>query len=215
MGDRIVVLREGEIQQIATPVELYNRPANRFVAGFVGSPAMNFWPVRLELGGGTGQAARGGAGAGTGEGAGRGAGSLDHAHRAADEAAAGGAASSAGAALLIAGQQTPVHGSIPQDLAALASRNVELGIRPEDLHMASASPPSDLWVEVQSTVDVVEPLGSETLLYFKLAEVSSVVRTAPTTRLQTGAPLRLRADLRRAHLFDLQTKRTILSWPGS
>jgi multiple sugar transport system ATP-binding protein len=42
MGDRIVVMKDGVIQQIAPPLELYERPANRFVAGFIGSPAMNF-----------------------------------------------------------------------------------------------------------------------------------------------------------------------------
>src|SRR5690606_7268902 len=42
MGDRIVVLRDGEIQQIDTPLHLYDHPANQFVAGFIGSPAMNF-----------------------------------------------------------------------------------------------------------------------------------------------------------------------------
>jgi multiple sugar transport system ATP-binding protein len=41
MGDRIVVMLEGEIQQVATPLELYHRPANTFVASFIGSPAMN------------------------------------------------------------------------------------------------------------------------------------------------------------------------------
>src|SRR5438046_776110 len=42
LGDRIAVLKEGVLQQIATPMELYQRPANKFVAGFIGSPAMNF-----------------------------------------------------------------------------------------------------------------------------------------------------------------------------
>jgi multiple sugar transport system ATP-binding protein len=45
LGDRVVVLRGGEAQQIGTPDELYNRPANLFVAGFIGSPAMNFFPA--------------------------------------------------------------------------------------------------------------------------------------------------------------------------
>jgi multiple sugar transport system ATP-binding protein len=43
LGDRIAVLKEGVLQQIATPMELYDRPANKFVAGFIGSPAMNFF----------------------------------------------------------------------------------------------------------------------------------------------------------------------------
>ncbi|WP_432791122.1 ABC transporter ATP-binding protein [Mycolicibacterium sp. ELW1-p] len=48
LGDRVVVLRGGEAQQIDTPSELYGRPANLFVAGFIGSPAMNFFPATLD-----------------------------------------------------------------------------------------------------------------------------------------------------------------------
>ncbi|WP_020109064.1 ABC transporter ATP-binding protein [Nocardia sp. 348MFTsu5.1] len=47
LGDRVVVLRAGKAQQIGSPAELYNTPANLFVAGFIGSPAMNFLPGRL------------------------------------------------------------------------------------------------------------------------------------------------------------------------
>ncbi len=47
LGDRVVVMRDGWVQQVGEPMELYNQPANRFVAGFIGSPAMNFAPVRL------------------------------------------------------------------------------------------------------------------------------------------------------------------------
>ncbi len=47
LGDRVVVLRAGEAQQIGTPEELYTRPANLFVAGFIGSPAMNFFPATM------------------------------------------------------------------------------------------------------------------------------------------------------------------------
>jgi multiple sugar transport system ATP-binding protein len=45
LGDRVVVLRAGEAQQVGTPDELYNSPANLFVAGFIGSPSMNFFPA--------------------------------------------------------------------------------------------------------------------------------------------------------------------------
>jgi multiple sugar transport system ATP-binding protein len=47
LGDRVVVMRAGVAQQIGSPDELYNRPANLFVAGFIGSPAMNFFPAEL------------------------------------------------------------------------------------------------------------------------------------------------------------------------
>src|SRR5918995_3996771 len=48
MADRIVLLKEGVVQQVATPQEMYDKPKNVFVAGFVGSPAMNFFRARLE-----------------------------------------------------------------------------------------------------------------------------------------------------------------------
>jgi ABC-type sugar transport system ATPase subunit len=47
LGDRVAVLERGRLQQVASPAELYARPANRFVAGFIGSPPMNFLPARL------------------------------------------------------------------------------------------------------------------------------------------------------------------------
>jgi multiple sugar transport system ATP-binding protein len=48
MGDRIAILNQGQLQQVAPPLELYNRPANRFVAEFIGSPPMNFIPVKFQ-----------------------------------------------------------------------------------------------------------------------------------------------------------------------
>ncbi len=53
MGDRIVVMKDGFIQQVATPQEIYNHPRNLFVAGFIGSPSMNFVTGRIEESGGT------------------------------------------------------------------------------------------------------------------------------------------------------------------
>jgi multiple sugar transport system ATP-binding protein len=51
MGDRVAVLKEGVLQQVDTPRNLYARPRNEFVAGFIGSPAMNLVPVPLAEGG--------------------------------------------------------------------------------------------------------------------------------------------------------------------
>ena len=47
LGDRVVVMKDGLVQQVGEPLELYNAPVNRFVAGFIGSPAMNFAAVRV------------------------------------------------------------------------------------------------------------------------------------------------------------------------
>jgi multiple sugar transport system ATP-binding protein len=50
LADKIVVLRAGRVEQIGAPLELYNRPCNTFVAGFIGSPRMNFLPAALVAG---------------------------------------------------------------------------------------------------------------------------------------------------------------------
>jgi len=50
LGDRVVVMRGGLVQQVGEPLELYNTPVNRFVAGFIGSPAMNFASVQVSNG---------------------------------------------------------------------------------------------------------------------------------------------------------------------
>ena len=48
MGDRVAVMRKGELQQVAPPQELYDRPVNLFVAGFIGSPTMNMVEASVE-----------------------------------------------------------------------------------------------------------------------------------------------------------------------
>src|SRR5438309_110181 len=52
LGDRVVIMREGRIQQIGTPLQVYGKPANKFVAGFIGAPAMNFIEVTVHSEGG-------------------------------------------------------------------------------------------------------------------------------------------------------------------
>jgi multiple sugar transport system ATP-binding protein len=54
MGDRICVMKDGAIMQVAKPLTLYHEPANLFVAGFIGSPPMNFFPGQLEIGSSSG-----------------------------------------------------------------------------------------------------------------------------------------------------------------
>lgn len=50
LGDRVAVMKDGEVQQFGTPAEIYNDPCNRFVASFIGSPPMNFIPVKVQQG---------------------------------------------------------------------------------------------------------------------------------------------------------------------
>ncbi|MCV5640561.1 sugar ABC transporter ATP-binding protein, partial [Escherichia coli] len=48
LADKIVVLRDGKVEQVGSPMDLYHNPVNRFVAGFIGSPKMNFLPCTVE-----------------------------------------------------------------------------------------------------------------------------------------------------------------------
>src|SRR5579883_2465080 len=125
LGDRVVVMRDGWVQQVGEPMELYNQPANRFVAGFIGSPAMNFAPVRL--------IAEGDAIWAEGEG---------------------------------------IRFKVPEAargrVARAVGRRVTMGIRPEDLHIATAADPAELGFE--AVVEVIEKLGSEILLDVAVGE---------------------------------------------
>ena len=144
MADRLVVLEAGRIQQVGTPEEVYDHPANRFVAGFIGSPPMNFFAAVL---------------------------------------ADGEAVLADGARLRLPGQ-------------AVAGPAV-LGLRPESMVPVAAGSPG-----LVVTVSLVEPLGSDTLVHFRLGEADYVARVPPETRPRVGDTLTLAADPASMHLFD-------------
>ncbi len=161
LGDRVVVMKDGVVQQVGEPLELYNQPANRFVAGFLGSPAMNFATVRVSL----------------------------------DDNAT-----------WIAHEGLRVR--LPPDIAARAGRHVgetlTMGIRPEDLRIAAEADPPERCFEV--LVEVVERLGSETLLDVKAGPYSMVAAVEPSARVKPHDRLRLSLDPDRLHLFDPATE---------
>ena len=167
LGDRIVVLDKGRIQQIDAPLALYRRPANRFVAGFVGSPPMNFIEGRLVP---------------------------QHGGAAAFEAEGG--------TLCI---------PLPASVSAAASRigqPVTLGVRPEDIRPAADTPPEYPVCEADFLLDVVEPMGHETVLCARTGAQDLRARiAAPAPRLQTGPDrsVRLALDLRALYFFDRTT----------
>ncbi|QQO19901.1 sn-glycerol-3-phosphate ABC transporter ATP-binding protein UgpC [Bradyrhizobium diazoefficiens] len=150
MADRIVVLQSGTIQQYDTPETVYERPANQFVAGFIGSPAMNFFPVEWRDG---------------------------------------------CAILSQGGTVVPLDGETAGRLRQAG--NAVLGIRPE--HFAVAAGAVD---GIAINVKLVEPLGSDTLIHFDLADASAIARVDPALRPKVGDRLSLRPQPGKTHLFD-------------
>ncbi|WP_024511038.1 sn-glycerol-3-phosphate ABC transporter ATP-binding protein UgpC [Bradyrhizobium sp. ARR65] len=160
LADRVVVMNKGRIEQMGTPNELYHNPATRFVAGFIGSPAMNFVPCRLE--------------------------ELDGKLnvRLTDRLA-----------FPVPGQRAVRYHNIPRNEPLL------MGIRPE--HITEARPHDEPGVEAFDTVlDVTEPMGMETLVYFTLEGAQICGRVNPNWGARDGAPMRLAVDLNNMHLLN-------------
>jgi multiple sugar transport system ATP-binding protein len=139
LGSRVAVMRDGFLQQVAPPMELYRHPANRFVAGFVGSPAMNFL----------------------------------------------------------------APGELPR---VQPRRGGMLGIRPHDVALVPAGSG-----EADARVDVVEPRGSELLVYLRLGtggEGSELrVIAPPETQVTAEQVVGVRLDPARLHWFDETDRR--------
>ena len=160
LADRVVVMNKGKIEQIGTPNELYHNPATRFVAGFIGSPAMNFVPCRLEEAGGKLNV------------------------RVTDR---------------LSFPLPPARAARYQNVPR--SERLLLGIRPE--HLTEANGHDGPGVETFDTVlDVTEPMGMETLVYFTLEGAQFCGRVDPDAGAHDGAPFRMAVDLNNMHLLN-------------
>jgi len=149
LGDRVVVMKDGWVQQVGEPLGLYGKPANKFVAGFIGSPSMNFVDVTLN----------------------------------------GGWVEAKGLRL-----------KAPARIAAMSGRQLTLGVRPEALRIANGGDPAERCLD--SAVDVVEPLGNEILLNFRVGAVPMVARVDPGVRVKAHENIRLAVDPERMHFFE-------------
>ena len=160
LADRIVVMNKGTIEQVGAPWELYARPANRFVASFIGSPRMNLIPGRLV------------------------------------EEASGLVAELAGGIRL----------AIPADrraaYAPFLGRDIEVGLRPEHLtDAATPAGPGSQFFEI--TVDVIEPIGAQSLITFAIDGTGYVAQGQPQMACGPGERLRLQAEMNQMHLIDV------------
>ncbi|WP_027057235.1 ABC transporter ATP-binding protein [Mesorhizobium loti] len=148
MADKIVVMRDGRIEQVGAPLELFDRPANLFVAGFIGSPSMNLLKGVVRKGDKPG---------------------VD-----------------------IAGTLFPIADNAAQDRQA-----VVYGIRPEHLEIHPDGVPAK--------ISVVEPTGSETLVFLRFGDGEMVALFRERHDFKPGDTLTLKPRLDQIHLFDAET----------
>jgi multiple sugar transport system ATP-binding protein len=161
LADRVVVMNGGNIEQIGTPNDLYHHPKTRFVAGFIGSPAMNLVPAKLEA---NGNALR----------------------------------------LWLSDKLIfPVPESRTVRYRGHAGKEVLFGLRPEHItetrgHNGGAGAGH----EFIASLDVVEPMGMETMVFFHIGDTEVCGRVEPTAAKASGETMQLRANLDHMHLID-------------
>lgn len=168
MGDRIVVMKDGQIMQVDDPITLYDHPANLFVAGFIGTPPMNFMRGRLVR--------------------------------------------SEGAIAFTDG-----HNSIRLDEKTLNSKvetyvdkEVVFGIRPEDIEDSHEVQDPAPGTKVQARVEVVEPVGSESIWYLSSGHAAFVAKVNSHVKAEVNREKEIVFNVPKAHLFDPVTENAIV-----
>jgi multiple sugar transport system ATP-binding protein len=153
LADRIAIMRNGVIQQLADPHTIYNKPVNLFVAGFIGSPSMNF--IKGDLASGT---------------------------------------------LNIDGATIPLANyafEAPMSGAAV------LGVRPE--HVAIGEEAQKMPFQIESEIEIVEPMGADTIAWTKLGGQSLTFRADAEVHLVPGQKVLIGFDPARGSVFNAET----------
>ncbi|HTW29325.1 MAG TPA: sn-glycerol-3-phosphate ABC transporter ATP-binding protein UgpC [Acetobacteraceae bacterium] len=166
LADRVVVMHAGRIEQVGPPQELYHNPKTKFVAGFIGSPAMNMLNGRIE---------------GSGN---------QLAVRISDRIS------------------LPIPASRIDRYGAYKDKAVILGLRPEHLTEwhDDAKPGA---ARLDALVDVVEPMGMETMVHFFINEQPVTARIDPAVPAEPNQTLPLAADMNHMHLMEPESGRVV------
>ncbi|WP_417480775.1 ABC transporter ATP-binding protein, partial [Maricaulis maris] len=161
LADRIAVMKGGIIQQLDEPLTIYNKPANLYVAGFLGSPSMNFIDGTVSV--------------------------------------------TDGKAVFNAGGITLPLDGYNADNPFRDGQKVVFGARPEHIGLDVETPGPKL----EAVVDIEEPMGADTLVWFKVDGNSLSVRTDTSRRYVPGEKMMLNFDLSVASIFDAETEERI------
>jgi multiple sugar transport system ATP-binding protein len=159
LADRIAIMRDGVIQQLDNPHAIYNRPKNLFVAGFIGSPGMNFIKGDLTAG--------------------------------AEPVFTAGSIS------------IPLKAYHFETAPPAGPTHAVLGIRPE--HVAIRDAAGQLPFSMDAEIDIVEPMGSDTVAWVKVADQPFTIRCESEVVLSAGQKLRIGFDPARGSLFNAET----------
>ena len=163
MADRIVVMKDGVIHQIDTPLNIYNNPANVFVAGFIGSPAINMVTGMLKM--------------------------------------------SAESLVFDSGDyQLKLTPAQADALKAYLHKTIIMGIRPEDIYDSRFASMAEFPQSFTSTVDLVEPLGSEYHVLLKTPQHQFTARFDPKELPKMNQKLDITFDMEKAHFFDPESE---------
>ena len=167
LADRVVVMNGGRIEQIGTPYEVYHQPATRFVAGFIGSPAMNFLPCQLVQNG-------------------------------------------SGLTVRVSDKLAfPVPENRTARYRPYVDRELIFGLRPEDIIEPRSGEIEPGRVPFEVLLDVVEPMGMETMVYFIVNGIEICGRVNPEAAKNAGEIMPLVADMNHMHLIDPRTDQVL------
>jgi len=157
LADRIAIMKNGVIQQLADPHTIYNKPTNLYVAGFIGSPSMNFI-----------------------------SGTVDGGTFTADD-----------------GTRIPV-GAYEFTAKQSGATKAVLGVRPEHILLGDAAAAMPFTTDTE--IEIVEPMGSETLAWTKVAGIPVTFRCSSDIPLAAGDKVRVGFDIARGSLFSAETE---------
>ncbi len=181
MGDRIVVMKDGFIQQIDSPINLYENPVNKFVAGFMGSPQMNFIDAKLIMQNG----------------------------KYTVEFGSEDTKSSRGRKFYIELPNSKTAEC--EALQYYVDKEVTLGIRPENIHEEEMFLSAATTGLIEANVDVTEMMGAESYLYLTCEGIPMTARVSPRCTARPQDVIKLALDPNMVHLFDVNDEHAILS----
>ena len=165
LGDKIVLLKSGEVQQVDAPMKLYEQPANAFVGGFIGRPGMNFCDGKITK----------------------------------------------GAQYYFVGDGMKF--SIPEVLEPMVAeyqgKEITLGFRPEIIYDHVHEFQAHLTEKISVTIDLIEPIGAETFVYFHSNSKEYCMRSSSGLNYKPGQIVDIGFDVRRLLFFEKSTGKRI------